>query len=564
MFTKLKAPNPSLLLILILLTCPSWAQVSLSAPSSAPAGSQLQVRCSGPVTAKDFLTIVPEGKGDSSRSYRYIEWLKKGNPVKIHTPDRPGRYEIRYVSKTGKRDRILGRHSLIATATPASVSAPDSVGLGKKVTVTWSGPNTGKEKITIVPEGSKEGLVSYRHFGWPKKGNPLQITAPSKPGRYEVRYLSRSENLTLAQKVLLVGEATASIEAPDRVKALESFEVSWTGPNNPRDWVIMESADENATSREFTMLASKGSPATFRAPNKNGQYFLRYAAGTFSNILAERPIQVGDAQVTPGFLRVVSSSTGTSAQKTDGQKKRAVEVILDCSGSMLKAHGSTTRMETARKAVLDLVKNKLPEGTPFALRAFGHTQQGSCETKLVVPFQGLKRSKALSVVKNLKAKNLAKTPIAASLNAVSRDLQAAEGARLVILLTDGEETCEGNPEHAIRTLRAEGFDVQVNIVGFAIDDAALKQSFRKWARLGGGVYFDAQEAHQIGEAFEASLTTLFEVRDGDNNVVGKGSVDGTPISLPPGQYTLNLLGKNPRTVNVVVEQDKETIVNQPR
>jgi hypothetical protein len=64
-------------------------------------------------------------------------------------------------------------------------------------------------------------------------------------------------------------------------------------------------------------------------------------------------------------------------------------------------------------------------------------------------------------------------PIAHSLDLVESDLSAVDGERVVILITDGEETCDGDPTAAISTLRGKSVDLRVNIVGYAIDDASL-------------------------------------------------------------------------------------------
>jgi len=39
--------------------------------------------------------------------------------------------------------------------------------------------------------------------------------------------------------------------------------------------------------------------------------------------------------------------------------------------------------------------------------------------------------------------------------------------------------------------------VQVNIVGFAIDNDGLKAEFADWASVGGGDYFDTNDAEQL-------------------------------------------------------------------
>lgn len=92
---------------------------------------------------------------------------------------------------------------------------------------------------------------------------------------------------------------------------------------------------------------------------------------------------------------------------------------------------------------------------------------------------------------------------------VSQDLADATGKRVVVLITDGEETCGGDPAAVIETLTESGVDVRVSIVGFAIDDEDLKSQFRYWASLGGGNYHDASNAddlaHSVRQLFVAQL-----------------------------------------------------------
>ena len=79
-----------------------------------------------------------------------------------------------------------------------------------------------------------------------------------------------------------------------------------------------------------------------------------------------------------------------------------------------------------------------------------------------------------------------KTPIGAALAAVADDLRDVDGPRCVVLVTDGGETCGGDPAAAIAELRAGGIDATVNIVGFALEDGPLKDQMMAWAAAGHG------------------------------------------------------------------------------
>ena len=69
-----------------------------------------------------------------------------------------------------------------------------------------------------------------------------------------------------------------------------------------------------------------------------------------------------------------------------------------------------------------------------------------------------------------------------------------------MLVTDGDETCDGDVEGAIRDLERRGIDARVNIVGFTVKDRRVRRDMRAWARLGGGSYFDARGADDLGAA----------------------------------------------------------------
>ena len=108
-------------------------------------------------------------------------------------------------------------------------------------------------------------------------------------------------------------------------------------------------------------------------------------------------------------------------------------------------------------------------------------------------------------------------------------------------MTDGEETCDGDPEAAIRSLRSSGIDVRVNIVGFAIDDLLLAEAFDEWARLGGGRYVEAHDASELEAAMGSALETTYDVLN-DGAVVATGVVGGDAVRLLPGAYDVRVRG----------------------
>ena len=131
----------------------------------------------------------------------------------------------------------------------------------------------------------------------------------------------------------------------------------------------------------------------------------------------------------------------------------------------------------------------------------------------------------------------------------------------MILLTDGEETCGGDPAAAIEKLRKAGVGVRVNIVGFAIDDEALAATFRHWTDAGGGLYFDARDAAGLDKALTQALQPAIELVDGKGQVVAQGLAGDAPLKAMPGAYTVRLKAQTSKSKPVTVRPKETTSVS---
>jgi hypothetical protein len=505
---------------------------TLEGPLVADSGAKIELHWSGPANQQDFISIDAVGSAENKYG-RYI--YAKKSPATIRAPEEPGQYIIRY--HLAQSYRVIGQTELTVGSVTATLEAPTQIQAGGMITVSWQGPNGRGDYVSIGSPDSPDR--EYIQYSYTRQGNPAVIRVPEQSGSYEIRYHQGQKLTVLARIPLEILANKATVAGPPSVSGGSEFEVTWTGPDNSGDYITIVptgARPQDYLSYHYTKL---GSPGTVEAPLEPGIYDLRYVTGQSRSILAQVTIEVTPGAV-PGELRVIAAGQPTTAESTG-----AVEVILDASGSMLKRLKGERRIEIAKAALENLTSKVLPRGTQFALRVFGHREADSCRTDLEIPVASLDASAVSAKIQTIQAMNLAKTPIAASLSKVRQDLAGISGPITVVLLTDGEETCGGDPRAAIEELRRAGLDVRVNIVGFAINELQLKEQFEAWARIGNGRYIEAHDKEDLWEAMSRSLDVPFEVLSGAN-VVATGVVNGEALLLLPGKYQVRLLGSNPR------------------
>ena len=238
----------------------------------------------------------------------------------------------------------------------------------------------------------------------------------------------------------------------------------------------------------------------------------------------------------PGGISVSAAGGGNGG--TDAVPP--VEIILDASGSMFREFGGETRIDLAKLAVLELTSEVLPEGTPFALRVFGHREPNACRTDLELPLAPLDRGAVAALMPGIQPQVLAGTPIAESLLRAADDLGGRTSGAMIVVLTDGEESCGGDVEAAIRHLADRGIVARLSIVGFSDMEEDVKDQLRALAELGGGGFFEASDYGELATAMQEALTVPFEVLDAEGRLVVTGVVDGEAVEVPAGVYTVRV------------------------
>jgi len=201
---------------------------------------------------------------------------------------------------------------------------------------------------------------------------------------------------------------------------------------------------------------------------------------------------------------------------TEGLSDINLIVILDSSGSMAEKIGSQAKIDVAKKAVSDLLI-KMPKGVNTGLVVYGHKGSNSAADKSlsckgieeVVKLGTNNSSNIIAAMDSFNPKGW--TPIAGSLDFAKNIFKnsGTSNKNYLILVSDGVESCDGDPLTAAEGLKAEIPGIKLNVIGFT-NDSKTQEFLEKIATVGGGSYLTASNSSDIAKAFNDELLAIKE------------------------------------------------------
>jgi Mg-chelatase subunit ChlD len=341
---------------------------------------------------------------------------------------------------------------------------------------------------------------------------------------------------------------------------------------------FVQVTDPTMLPQAFLDLRTTGVDSVMLSVNGSDPVPARLAGGTFAGSV---PLEVGENRIvalatslegqTQESVRTVNVRDASCAALDVTAVKegrpvlslndRAVEIVVDASRSMWGRMDGKPKMAVA-KGILQDVSYWFPEDLDLALRAYGSaspSDSNDCaDSTLLVPFGDENREPIRQAIASLRP--LGQTPIAYALNQATRDFGSLQDDRALVLVTDGIESCGGDPVQAARELRAQG--IKVHLIGFGLGNAADEDtaSLRAVADASGGRYVTAGSAEALKEALTQTVATTFSVFKGSTEVANSSLGSGEPLFLPEGDYRVVLDSSPPHNVQIsLAPSDRMTL-----
>ena len=419
---------------------------------------------------------------------------------------------------------------------------------------------------TNLAAGLRTALRELEKNGRPDSSRVIMLFTDGKSNEkkaYEAAVQSQYQGVTV--QTLLLGSDTKGTSILDTI--------AWATGGS-----FIQVTDPASLPKAFLDLRTTGVDSVTLSVNGSEPVIAKLAGGTFTGNV---PLEIGENRIV-AFATSLNGETQESIVTVnvrdascaalevtaikDGRpvlslNERAVEIVVEASRSMWGRMGGEPKMVVA-KEILEDVSYWYPDDLNLALRAYGSTSpsdNNDCvDSTLLVPFGEENREPIREAIARLRP--LGQTPIAYALNQAARDFGTLQDDRALVLVTDGIESCGGDPVQAARELHEQG--IMVHLIGFGLGNAADEDaaSLQAVADASNGRYVTAGSAEELKEALAQTVATSFRVFKGGTEVANGSLGSDKALFLPEGDYRVELDSSPPQNVQIsLASRDQLTL-----
>ena len=410
--------------------------------------------------------------------------LKRGFKIKVHGKSvSDGNAALTAVAfKEGRpvKDPSMSTFNLSRKGQGVTVSPRETSAEADEVVVRV---REGQVHITTELVEAPAGIVLQKTFVKNMSGKELHVDT-DKPFRMTLQDDPKDGTGTRGQLVFYQGRAQHKKELKQEALRMKDGEA--------RIWELP--ADEGIGTITLNVLDG-GTHVRLEQPEKPGEV----PAAWQEKAPAPRA-QTGSAE-KPADRTPAAGSNGQASPPPDAGRV-AIMFILDASGSMWGQIEGTAKIAIAKEVMTELIQD-LPDTTSAGLVAYGHRRKGDCnDVEELVPLKPIDKDSLTKRIQAISPKG--KTPITLSVQMTAEKLRTVEDETVIILVSDGKETCEGDPCALVAELKKAGIRFTLHVVGFDVTEEE-RQQLECMARAGGGDYFTAKTAQEFRVAAKKAV-----------------------------------------------------------
>lgn len=276
-------------------------------------------------------------------------------------------------------------------------------------------------------------------------------------------------------------------------------------------------------------------------------------------MITRQRLAAGVCALLAALTAGIAFPAGAVADETTATAPK-VELLLDVSGSMrARDIDGESRMSAAKQAFNEVL-DATPEEVQLGIRTLGANYPGDdrktgCkDTAQLYPVGTLDRTEAKTAVATLNPTGW--TPIGPALLKAADDLQGGEGTRRIVLISDGEDTCQPlDPCEVAREIAAKGIDLTIDTLGL-VPNVKMRKQLSCIAEATGGTYTSVEHKEQLSDRVNQLVDRAADPVVKPVAVEGASACTGAP-AVKSGLYTDREEFAQQRWYRVELEPGKE-------
>jgi von Willebrand factor type A domain len=225
-----------------------------------------------------------------------------------------------------------------------------------------------------------------------------------------------------------------------------------------------------------------------------------------------------NAGMLPSLNGTVQGSGLPDQAASDGAPLDNIMILLDASYSMGEILPSNSvdlenKMLAAKRTVLDVLRT-IPPNVRVGLRVYGNSanQFTSCRASTTLVPLG-QDNRHLMSSKLIGLKPTGATPISYSIQrALDEDFRLVNGKRIIILISDGIETCGEDPCDLAVRMQKSGANIKINVVGLGLQDYEAVKQLRCVALATKGKFYTANTAAELANSLTSAVASETRVQ----------------------------------------------------
>lgn len=256
-------------------------------------------------------------------------------------------------------------------------------------------------------------------------------------------------------------------------------------------------------------------------------------------MITRQRLAAGVCALLAALAAGIAYPAGAVADETTATAPK-VELLLDVSGSMrARDIDGESRMSAAKQAFNEVL-DATPQEVQLGIRTLGANYPGDdrktgCkDTAQLYPVGTLDRTEAKTAVATLSPTGW--TPIGPALLKAADDLDGGEGTRRIVLISDGEDTCQPlDPCQVAREIAAKGIGLTIDTLGL-VPNVKVSKQLSCIAEATGGTYTSVEHKEQLSDRVNQLVDRAADPVVKPVAVQGADSCTGAP-AVKSGLYT---------------------------